>query len=397
MKLSVIIVNYNARYFLDLCLQSVKRAVKGIDAEVIVVDNASTDNSVMMVKAQHPWVKLILSSENCGFAKANNMAIREAKGEFVLLQNPDTIVAEDTYQQCLLYLNENNFVGALGMRMIDGSGEFLRESKRGLPTPLTAIFRASGLSYIFPKSKLFARYYVGHLVNNRNAEVPILAGAYMLIRKTALDTCGLLDEDYFMYGEDIDLSYRIDRGGFTNSYFGLSSIIHFKGESTSKQSDKYLNSFFGAMEVFYQKHFSGNMSVWINGLIHWGIKTKKVLKKLIVKRSEPISSELPTHLILCGTSNAEKERIENTLDNTYNFTEVQSVDALKPGEKQGGVIFSPRLAYKDVINWISNNASKGTYFFLSGDGTFILGSPNKDFPGKVWPLKPLPVTAEDKL
>lgn len=387
LKLSVIIVNYNARYFLDICLQSSKRAMQGIDAELVVVDNASTDDSVLMVKKSHPWVRLIENKENCGFAKANNMAIMQAKGEFVLLQNPDTIVAEDTYHQCLLYLEENNFVGALGIRMIDGSGEFLRESKRGLPTPLTAIFRASGLSYIFPKSRIFARYYVGHLVNNRNAEVPILAGAYMMIRKTALDACGLLDEDYFMYGEDIDLSYRIDRGGFTNSYFGLASIIHFKGESTSKQSDKYLNSFFGAMEIFYQKHFSGTMSVWINGLIHWGIKTKKVLKKIIIRRSDPVGSDLPEELILCGVGVNEKEAITKNLGTEFTYTEVQSVDALKMKKEETGIVFSPRLAYKEVINWISNNASKGKYFFLSNDHSFILGSPNKDFPGKVWHLK----------
>ncbi|MFB6343882.1 glycosyltransferase family 2 protein [Saccharicrinis sp. FJH2] len=387
MKLSVIIVNYNARYFLDLCLQSVKRAMQGIDTEVIVVDNASTDTSVSMVKEKFPWVNLIENKENCGFSKANNIAIKKAKGQFVLLQNPDTIVAEDTYEQCLLYLDENDYVGALGIRMVDGSGEYLRESKRGLPTPMTAIFRAAGLSYIFPKSKIFARYYVGHLVNNRNAEVPILAGAFMMIRKTALDTCGLLDEDYFMYGEDIDLSYRIDRGGFTNSYFGLASIIHFKGESTSKQSDKYLNSFFGAMEIFYQKHFSGSMSVWINGLIHWGIKTKKVLKKLIIRRSEPVSSELPKSLVICGGSPGEIELIKNTFSKDHTFEEVQSVDGLKLKDEGKGIIFSPRLAYKDVINWVSNNATKAKFFFMSGDRSFILDSPNKDFPGKVWQLK----------
>ncbi|MFB6317986.1 glycosyltransferase family 2 protein [Saccharicrinis sp. FJH54] len=387
MKLSVIIVNYNARYFLDLCLQSVKRAMQGIDTEVIVVDNASTDTSVDMIREKFPWVNLIENKENCGFSKANNIAIKQAKGQFILLQNPDTIVAEDTYEQCLLYLDENDYVGALGIRMVDGSGEYLRESKRGLPTPMTAIFRAAGLSYIFPKSKLFARYYVGHLVNNRNAEVPILAGAYMMIRKTALDTCGLLDEDYFMYGEDIDLSYRIDRGGFTNSYFGLASIIHFKGESTSKQTDKYLNSFFGAMEIFYQKHFSGSMSVWINGLIHWGIKTKKVFKKMIIRRSEPVSSDLPEKLVICGSNQPEVELIKKTFSKGFTFEEVQSVDGLKLIDEGKGIIFSPRLAYKDVINWVSGNATKAKFFFMSGDRNFILGSPNKDFPGKVWNLK----------
>lgn len=386
MELSVIIVNYNARYFLDICLQSVKRAISGIEAEVFVVDNNSDDDSVEMIEKRHNWVTLIKNKENTGFAKANNMAIKLAKGEFVLLQNPDTIVAEDTYEQCLLYLRENGFVGALGMRMIDGSGTYLRESKRGLPTPMTAIYRAAGLSYIFPKSKWFARYYMGHLVNNRNAEVPILAGAYMMIRKKALDRCGLLDETFFMYGEDIDLSYRIERGKFTNNYFGLASIIHFKGESTSKQSDKYLDSFFGAMEIFYQKHFSGNMSVWINGLIHTGIKTKKILKKLIVKPKHREKPVLSKNILYCGATQKDMESLKRSLNEDYTITDVADTDLLKPEHTKYTIIFSPRLKYKDVINWISANPQKGKYYFLSDDNSFILGSPDKDTPGHVFNL-----------
>jgi O-antigen biosynthesis protein len=387
MKLSVIIVNYNARYFIDLCLQSVRRAINEIEAEVWVVDNCSSDGSVEMINQKHNWVQLICNTENVGFAKANNQAINLARGEFVLLLNPDTIVCEDTFAQCLLYLDENNYVGALGIRMIDGSGNFLRESKRGLPTPTTAIFRAVGLSYVFPRSSRFSRYYMGHLVNNRNAEVPILAGAYMMIRKTALDVAGNFDETFFMYGEDIDLSYRIDRAGFTNSYFGLSSIIHFKGESTSKVSEHYLDNFFGAMDIFYQKHFSRGSSVWVNKLIHWGIKTKKVLKKLLSHQSAaPIQLTLQK-VILCGCNQTEKNKITQTFPSVSFVDESTTVETLKIPTGDCAVVFSSSLSYRNVVQWISANNNKAQYYFLSNDTSFMLGSPSKDFPGKVWLLK----------
>ena len=387
MKLSVIIVNYNARYFIDLCLQSVHRAVKDIDAEVWVVDNCSSDGSVETITEKHSWVHLISNKENVGFAKANNQAIEKATGEFILLLNPDTIVCEDTFSQCLLYLEENNYIGALGIRMIDGGGNFLRESKRGLPTPMTAIYRALGLSYVFPRSERFSRYYMGHLVNNRNAEIPILAGAFMMIRKTALEVAGNLDESFFMYGEDIDLSYRIDRAGFTNSYFGLSSIIHFKGESTSKMSERYLDSFFGAMDIFYKKHFSRGTSVWVNKLIHLGIKSKKLIKKLLAHKTKAPAQMSLHKVILCGCNNQQRAKILDTFPAITLVDEFVSTEALKITASNCAVIFSHELQYRDVIQWISSNVNKGQYYFLSQDSTFILGSPSKDFPGKIWLLK----------
>jgi GT2 family glycosyltransferase len=259
-KLSIVIVNYNVRHFLAQCLVSVKRAISHIETEVFVVDNASSDGSVEFIAGEFPWVKLIASPVNLGFSKGNNLAIQQAKGEYVLLLNPDTVVAEDTFDKCLAFMDAHPEAGALGVHMIDGKGNFLPESKRGLPTPAVAFFKTSGLSKLFPKSKLFGRYHLGFLSSTETHEVEILSGAYMLIRKKALEQVGLLDEDFFMYGEDIDLSYRIIKAGYKNYYFAGTTIIHYKGESTRKGSLNYVKVFYNAMIIFAGKHFSGGQS-----------------------------------------------------------------------------------------------------------------------------------------
>lgn len=256
MKLTVVIVNYNVRYFLEQCLLSVQRAIENIDAEVYVVDNRSGDGSCDMVRQKFPWVKLIENKDNVGFSKANNQAMRVAKGEYILLLNPDTVVVEDTFEKCLQFMDQHPDAGGLGVRMIDGKGNFLPESKRGLPTPEVAFYKIFGLSSFFPKSKRFGQYHLSYLSEHENHSIDILAGAYMLMRKTALDKVGLLDEDFFMYGEDIDLSWRIKLGGYNNYYFSDTSIIHYKGESTKKSSINYVFVFYNAMIIFAQKHFS---------------------------------------------------------------------------------------------------------------------------------------------
>ena len=256
MKLSIVIVNYNVRYFLEQCLRSVYRALPGIEAEVFVVDNNSQDGSVAMLKREFPQVKLIANRDNPGFAKANNQAIRKAKGQYVLLLNPDTVVEEQTFLKALQFMDARPQSGALGIRMIDGKGRFLPESKRGLPTPWTAFYKIFGFSRLFPRSPRFARYYLGHLDPGENHQVEVLAGAFMLLRKAALDKVGLLDETFFMYGEDIDLSYRIIKAGYQNFYLADSHIIHYKGESTKKGSLNYVFIFYQAMVIFARKHFS---------------------------------------------------------------------------------------------------------------------------------------------
>ncbi len=257
MRLSVVIVNYNVRHFLEQALGSVRRALQGIDGEVWVVDNNSADDSVRMVRERFPEVKLITNTDNPGFAVANNQAIRQCTGAYVLLLNPDTLVEEDTFRKCLIFMDEHPEAGALGCKLLDGSGKFLPESKRGFPTPWVAFCKTFGLSTLFPRSPLFNRYHLGHLLENETNEVDVLAGCFMFMRKTALDKSGLLDEAFFMYGEDIDLSYRIQQSGFKNYYFPETKIIHYKGESTKKGTLNYVRTFYQAMIIFARKHFSG--------------------------------------------------------------------------------------------------------------------------------------------
>ncbi len=256
MKLSVVIVNYNVEYFLEQCIHSVLAASKGLDVEVFMVDNDSVDGSVQMVKERFPSVKVIDNKENLGFSKANNQAMRLAKGEYILLLNPDTVIEEDTLRKCLDFMDAHPEAGGLGVKMVDGKGIILPESKRGLPTPETAFYKITGLNKIFPSSKRINRYYLGHLPMDETHEIEILSGAFMFMRKTVLDKVGLLDEAFFMYGEDIDLSYRIILGGYKNYYLPETSIIHYKGESTKKGSLNYVFVFYNAMIIFAKKHFS---------------------------------------------------------------------------------------------------------------------------------------------
>ncbi|MBN2894085.1 MAG: glycosyltransferase [Bacteroidales bacterium] len=256
MDLSIVIVNYNVKHFLQQCLTSVFNALKTVDAEVWVVDNNSVDGSVQMVRENFPETKLIANKDNVGFSKANNQAIRLSTGKYILLLNPDTIVEESTFAKIVDFMDENPNAGGLGVNMIDGKGNFLPESKRGIPTPMVAFYKMFGLTSIFSKSKRFAKYYMGHLDKNETNKVEILSGAFMLLRKTVLDKIGLLDEDFFMYGEDIDLSYRILKSGFDNYYFADTKIVHYKGESTKKGSLNYVYVFYNAMIIFAKKHFA---------------------------------------------------------------------------------------------------------------------------------------------
>jgi GT2 family glycosyltransferase len=256
MKLSVVIVNYNVKYFLEQCLQSVRVAMKEIEGEVFVVDNNSVDGSVALVQKKFPEVQLIKNNENYGFSKANNQAISQAKGDYILLLNPDTLVEEDTFTKCVDYLDKNEKAGALGVKMIDGKGDFLPESKRGLPKPNVAFYKMFGLSKLFPRSKKFGKYHLTYLDKNEIHNVDVLSGAFMMLRKTVIDEIGMLDETFFMYGEDIDLSYRIKKAGYQNVYFPKTRIIHYKGESTKKNSVNYVFVFYNAMIIFAKKHFT---------------------------------------------------------------------------------------------------------------------------------------------
>lgn len=278
------------KHFLEQCLHSVYKALGNLSAEVFVVDNNSIDGSTDLIRNRFPQVTLIANTKNTGFSAANNQAIQLAKGKYILLLNPDTVVQEDTFEKSIAFMNNHPDAGGLGIKMLDGKGRFLPESKRGLPTPAVAFYKIFGLSKLFPKSKRFGQYHLTYLDKNSNHQVDILSGAFMLLRKEALDKCGLLDETFFMYGEDIDLSYRITLAGYKNYYFANSSIIHYKGESTKKSSVNYVVVFYKAMAIFARKHFSSTNAGLFSFLIHLAIYLRAgvaILVRLIKQLTLP--------------------------------------------------------------------------------------------------------------
>ncbi|MBR6444842.1 MAG: glycosyltransferase family 2 protein [Prevotella sp.] len=254
-KLTVVIVSYNVKDYVCQCLLSLRRALRDIDAEVCVVDNHSSDGTVDFLREKFPEIKVIASPHNLGFARANNMAIRQTESEFVLLLNPDTFVGEQTIRQSLDFMDEHAEAGGLGVRMLKIDGSDALESRRGLPTPMVAFYKMVGLCARYPKHRRFGQYYMGYLSWDEAARIDVISGAYCLLRRKALDEIGLLDEDFFMYGEDIDLSYRLLKGGYENWYLP-SKILHYKGESTEKSSFRYVHVFYKAMLIFFRKHYS---------------------------------------------------------------------------------------------------------------------------------------------
>ncbi len=301
MKLSIVIVNYNVEYFLDQCLNSVRKAMENIDGEIFVVDNDSIDGSNQMVESKYPEVTLIANKKNVGFSTANNQAIKISKGEYVLLLNPDTVVEHNTFEKCIKFMDDNPDAGALGVKMLDGSGKFLPESKRGLPTPSTSFYKMFGLSTLFPNSKRFARYHLGHLDKDKIHKIEILPGAFMLLRKEALDKVGLLDEAFFMYGEDIDLSYRIIKEGYSNYYYPETRIIHYKGESTKKGSVNYVLVFYNAMVIFAKKHFTQKNAKLFTFLINIAIYFRATIALLTRLWGQLILPLLDFIALLSGT------------------------------------------------------------------------------------------------
>ena len=255
MTLSVVIVNYNVKHYLRQCLDSVQRAAVGLDVDVWVVDNASSDGSVAELRSEFKNVHWIENHENVGFAKANNQAIRQSEGELVLLLNPDTFIAEDVLNDCIRFFEKHPNAGALGIHMVNRDGSFARESRRGLPTPATAFYKVIGLNRLFPTSRRFAHYHMGHLPEFADARIEALSGAFMMLRRKTLEQTGLLDESYFMYGEDIDLSYRIGQSGW-ECWYSPKLMLHYKGESTQQTSFRYVYNFYHAMLIFFRKHFA---------------------------------------------------------------------------------------------------------------------------------------------
>ena len=297
MILSIVIVNYNVKHFLEQCLNSVFASTtkiengECIELEVFVVDNNSVDGSVAMVEDKFPQVRLIVNTENDGFAKANNQALQQSSGAYLLLLNPDTIVERDTFVRCVNFMQQHPECGGLGVKMINGEGKFLKESKRGFPTPETSFYKISGLIKLFPHHKKIAAYYMGNLDENATNEIEILPGAYLMVSRAAYAKVGGLDETYFMYGEDIDFSWRIIQTGFKNYYLPSARIVHYKGESTKKGSMNYVYTFYNAMAIFARKYFSGNNARLYIALIKTAIWIRAAfsfVKRAVAKVAQPL-------------------------------------------------------------------------------------------------------------
>lgn len=348
--LSVIIVNYNVKYYLEQCLDSVGRASQGLQVEVFVVDNLSTDGSIPYLRERYPETIFIENRENVGFARANNQAIHLSKGKYVLLLNPDTIVAEHTFRDFITFMEAHPEAGGAGAYMLRTDGTFAPESRRGLPTPFVAFCKMSGLAALFPKSRVFGRYYMRYLDENETNEIEVMSGAFMWLRREALDKAGLLDEDFFMYGEDIDLSYRIMKSGYKN-YFIPSRMLHYKGESTEKSSYRYVYTFYEAMRLFFCKHYahySFLVSIPIN-LAIWGRSFMAYMGNQLRHRAKPMVAPTSIAMLVIGdarTHSGVRSIIEkHQLKGNHRFVEGNS-EGLPQGHLTEGIDYRP---YNTVV------------------------------------------------
>jgi len=362
MELSVIILNYNVKYFLELCLKSVEQAITTIDAEIIVVDNNSSDESCEMVQDKFPSVTLISNKDNVGFAKANNQGVKVAKGEYMCILNPDTVVAEDTFVKLLEFAKSKSNLGVIGCKLIDGSGAFLPESKRNIPVVKVAMQKIFGNGN---------KYYANHLGENEVGRVDVLVGAFMFMKRVVYEQVEGFDEDYFMYGEDIDLSYKLLQSGFQNYYFGETTCIHYKGESTNNDK-KYTKRFYNAMKLFYKKHFKTN--VLFDTIVMLGINIAHFFKGNI-KQNEVQPEQY--YFI----SNSENSTLEDVLDKKIHVQ--NHIEDIKGVSE---VIFDANsLPYKEIIKNIENlhQQNKLNFKILPKKSDFIIGSNDSIHRGKV--------------
>lgn len=370
MKLSVVILNYNVRYFLEQCILSVQKAVENIDAEVIVIDNDSKDDSCQIVKSRFPNVILIENKVNVGFSKANNQAVAVAKGEYVCILNPDTVVAEDIFIKSIKYSESIENIGALGVYLMDGTGNFLPESKRNLPTPKVSLFKLSGFT---------KKYYASHIPNTASGEIEVLVGAFMLIKRNVYNEVGGFDEDYFMYGEDIDLSYKITKAGYINHYLGSATVLHYKGEST-KKDEAYFERFYGAMQIFYQKHFNKNLL--LTNAVSLGVVLAKNTHMLTSEKKVKQDLNLEKNYIF--TENVEL--LEKLSDKTKLVFQMASknVHDLVVLKNSLLVFDNDYISHNEIFRLMKQLKDKGNHFRIKPQGcNFIIGSDQSDEKGGV--------------
>lgn len=404
MVLSVIIVNYNVKYFLEQCLCSVQKAVAAIDAEILVIDNNSADGSVEYLQPLFPTIKFLTNEKNDGFGKANNRALQFARGKYILFLNPDTIVGEDCFTDCIAFLENTLDAGAVGIRMIDGSGRFLPESKRSFPSLVSSFYKLVGLATVFPSSKNFNRYALGWLDKNKTHQVEVLAGAFMLVKKEVLDTTNGFDESFFMYGEDVDLSFRIQKAGYTNYYLGQKAIIHFKGESSRKGSSSYTRMFYNAMNVFVKKHYTRHNAALFSAFIQFALAfsafisfTGSVLRQITFMREREGKGK-QQHTLIIGTkeeyqqvvqllqsSGSQKTiigRIAVNTDEQDLMGYIARVANMAKGFHSCEIIFCEgQLTYAQIILLIQS-LHKYHCMFYSANSHSIVGSYSKTRSGK---------------
>ncbi len=376
MDISVVIVNYNVRFFLEQCILSIQAASKNLKVEIIVVDNNSKDDSCLFLQSNYPEVLLIANKNNVGFSKANNQGVEIANGEFVFILNPDTILAEDTLEKLIHFAKNTNNIGIIGTQLIDGSGTFLPESKRGIPTPSVAFLKLFGVS-----KKQQYKYYARYLGNEDTGKVDILAGACMFMKKTVYQKVGGFDEDYFMYGEDIDLSYKVLKLGLDNYYFADTKIIHYKGESTTKNL-KNLKNFNNAMHIFYKKHFNIN---WLfNFITSLGIKVWFVFNYLKFVRKKKVKPTVVEHLIYIGEDAEFFQILEKKYAKITQST-FQNLIATLSDSMYNSVIFdNAYISNKAIIETMVLLNTKNISFKIKPKGTnYIIGSVTSKNKGKI--------------
>lgn len=383
MQLSVIILNYNVRYFLELCVLSVQKALETIDSEIIVVDNGSSDDSCAMMQTRFPEVKLIQNAENLGFPKGNNIGVAAAKGEYLCILNPDTVVAEDTFVKVLAFAKAQKNLGIVGVKLIDGSGNFLPESKRGVPTPWVAFTKIMGLYRWFPGIPVFTKYYAQHLRPDQTGKVAILVGAFMFLSRELYLEVGGFDENCFMYADDIDLSYQIGQKGKDNFYFHDTTVIHFKGESTSKDGT-YMKRFQEAMRFFYQKHFK--VSFFFEIFMSLGIFFFSLFKTIQGKSN--IQKE-PSHYLLYSQNEKLTKELQLTLGKKVAFQALEGekmVNSSSLKMKQGTeiIVDTNYVSFRECITISESLKNKGfTFKILPKKANFLIGSNNNSERGVI--------------
>ncbi|RZJ63539.1 MAG: glycosyltransferase family 2 protein [Flavobacterium sp.] len=381
MQLSVIILNYNVRYFLELCVQSVQDALRGIDGEIIVVDNNSPDDSCAMMRERFPDVALIENKDNAGFPKGNNIGVAAAKGKYICILNPDTVVSNDTFTNVLAFAERQQDLGIIGVKLIDGRGDFLPESKRGVPTPWVSVTKIGALYKLFPKNKLFNRYYAQHIDKNETGKTEVLVGAFMVMEREQYLAVGGFDEDCFMYSDDIDLSYMILKSGLNNFYFHETSVIHYKGESTVKDG-MYMKRFREAMQFFYKKHFKS--SPVFDVFMRAG-----ALLFAMVKRNKKAPLIVPDYYLLLSDNEMLRKTLESKLQKKVlmvsNYKENAVISQTFSDAGVCEVVFDNELiSYKEITSFMELHASPKRTFKIRPAGTsFIVGSNSSNDRGEV--------------